>query len=432
LIREDPVRRGLLFAGTEAGIYISFDDGEHWQSLRLNLPVVPIHDLIVKDTDLIVATHGRSLWVLDDLTPLRYISQELQNDSVYLFKPRPTVRFMTSWGFSHPSIPGTFYRMTGDRMITARRLQKSDGGMVDRNMDAGENPPDGVIVYYYLKQKPEDEVKLTFRTMQGEEIKSFTSELHQSHRLDGNKAVDPTDEEEDKEKKDPRVPKEAGTNRFIWNMCYPDPRKIDGYVASEAVMSGPIAAPGFYQVELTVGDHAFTEIFEIQKDPRVAASQEDLQAQFDLLLRVRDKLSETHDAINMLRNIRQQAEDWMRRSSERQDHDDIVSVASSLIEKLVPIENELTQTKAKTRQDTMNWPVKLNGKLAWLAVVISSSQSAPTKQTYELYEDLVQRIDVQLHRLKEIIDTDVVAFNQMMSESGVPAIIPNATMPVKR
>ena len=430
VIREDPIRRGLLFAGTEAGIFVSFDDGEYWQSLRLNLPVVPIHDLVIKDTDLIVATHGRSLWILDDLTPLRFISQELQNATIYLFKPRPTVRFMTSWGFSHPSGPGTFYRMTGDRMITARRQRKPGGGMVDRNMDAGENPPDGVIVYYFLKQKPEGEVKLTFRTMQGEVIKAFTSEVSRILSLEG--TVDPTDEEEEKEKKDPSVPKEAGTNRFIWNMCFPDPKKIDGYVASEAVMTGPAAAPGNYLVELEVGDQTLTEIFEIQKDPRGTATQEDLDAQFELLLRLRNKLSETHDAINMLRNIRQQVEDWVRRSRERKDHEAIVASAMSIKEKLAPIEDDLTQSKAKTRQDTMNWPVMLNGKLAWLAAVISSAQAAPTSQDYELYEDLVQRIDVQLHRLKEVINMDVAAFNQLMSESGVPAIIPITTIPVKR
>jgi len=430
VIREDPSRRGLLFAGTEASIFVSFDDGEHWQSLRLNLPVVPIHDLVIKDADLIVATHGRSLWILDDLTPLRFISQELQNAPMYLFKPRPTVRFMTSWGFSHPSGPGTFYRMTGDRMITARRQRKPGGGMVDRNMDAGENPPEGVIVYYFLKQKPEGEVKLTFRTMQGEVIKAFTSEASRILSLEG--TVDPTDEEEEKEKKDPSVSKEAGTNRFIWNMCFPDPKKIDGYVASEAVMTGPAAAPGNYLVELEVGDQTLTEIFEIEKDPRGTATQEDLDAQFELLLRLRNKLSETHDAINMLRNIRQQVEDWVRRSSERQDHESIAASAMSIKEKLAPIEDELTQSKAKTRQDTMNWPVKLNGKLAWLAAVISSAQAAPTSQTYELYEDLVQRIDVQLQRLKEVINTDVSAFNQLMGESGVPAVIPISTIPVKR
>lgn len=432
VIREDPVRRGLLYAGTETGVHVSFDDGEYWQSLRLNLPVVPIHDLVIKDTDLIVATHGRSLWILDDLTPLRSISKELQHTLACLFKPRPTLRFMTSWGYSHASAPGIFYRMTGDRMITARRQQKPDGRMVDRNMDAGENPPDGVIVYYYLKQKPEGEVKLTFRTMQGEEIKSFTSEAARTQSPEAEGPVDPTDEEENKEKKDPRVPKEAGTNRFVWNMRYLDPKKIDGYVSSEAVMSGPVAAPGTYEVQLTVGDHTWTEVFEIRKDPRVSATQEDLDAQFELHLSIRDKLSETHDAINTLRNIRLQLEDWERRTKERQDHEVISRAARSLKEKLSPIEDELTQSKAKTRQDTMNWPVKLNGKLAWLAAVVASAQAAPTRQDYELYEDLSQRIDVQLQRLREIIETDVVAFNALMSGSGVPAIIPIATLPVKR
>jgi photosystem II stability/assembly factor-like uncharacterized protein len=432
VIREDPLRRGLLYAGTETGLHISFDDGEHWQSLRLNLPLVPIHDLVIKDTDLIVATHGRSLWILDDLTPLHSISKELQDTPVCLFKPRPTFRFMTSWGYSQPSVPGIFYRMTGDRMITARRQQKPAGGMVDRNLDAGENPPDGVIVYYYLKQKSEGEVKLTFRTLQGEEIKSFTSEAAQGQSPEAEGSVDPTDEEENKEKKDARVPKEAGTNRFIWNMRYPDPKKIDGYVSSEAVMSGPVAAPGIYEVQLTVGDQTWNETFEIHKDPRVSATQEDLDAQFALHFRIRDKLSETHDAINTLRNIRLQLEDWERRTRERQDHEVISRAARSLRVKLSPIEDELTQSKAKTRQDTMNWPVKLNGKLAWLAVVVASAQAAPTRQEYELFEDLSQRIDAQIQRLREIIDTEVAAFNDLMSESGVPAVIPIATLPVKR
>lgn len=432
VIREDPVRRGLLYAGTETGMHISFDDGEHWQSLRLNLPVVPIHDLVIKDTDLIVATHGRSLWILDDLTPLRSLSRELENSPAYLFKPRPTIRYMTSWGFSHASAPGIFYRMTGDRMVTARRSQKPGGGMVDRNLDAGENPPDGVIVYYYLKQKPEGEVRLTFRTMKGEEIKSFTSEAARNQSPEAEGPVDPTDEEENKEKKDPHLPKEAGTNRFIWNMRYPDPKKINGYVSSDAVLSGPLAAPGIYEVQLNVGDQVWSETFEIRIDPRVTATQEDLDVQFELHLRIRDKLSETHDAINTLRNIRLQLEDWEKRTRDRQNHEAISRAARALKEKLSPIEDELTQSKAKTRQDTMNWPVKLNGKLAWLGAVVASAQAAPTRQAYELFEDLTSRIDVQLQRLHEIIDIDVAAFNGLMSESDVPAIIPIATLPVKR
>ncbi len=432
-IREDPVRRGLLYAGTETGVHVSFDDGEHWQSLRLNLPAVPIHDLVIKDTDLVAATHGRSFWILDDITPLRYISEQVQDAPVYLFKPRPAVRFITSWGYSRASAPGIFYRNTGDIMITARRELKPGGETVDRNLNAGENPPDGVLVYYSLKQKPEGEVKLTFLDAQGEQIKSFTSEQAQSQSPKAEDAPPETpDEEEDREKKDPRVPKEAGMNRFLWNTRYPDPKKVDGYVASEAVMAGPVAAPGTYHVQLTVADQTLTEAFEVQKDPRVPATQEDLDSQFKLLLKVRDKLSETHDAINTLRNIRQQVEDWEKRTRERKDHEAVSSAARSLKEKLSPIEDELTQSRAKTRQDTMNFPAKLNGKLAWLAGVVASAQAAPTRQQYELYADLAGRIDVQIQRLQEIIDTDVAAFNGLMRESEMPAVIPIATLASKR
>jgi photosystem II stability/assembly factor-like uncharacterized protein len=432
-IREDPVRRGLLYAGTETGVHVSFDDGEHWQSLRLNLPAVPIHDLVIKDNDLVAATHGRSFWILDDITPLRYISEQVQDAPVYLFKPRPAVRFITSWGYSRASAPGIFYRNTGDIMITARRELKPGGEMVDRNLNAGENPPDGVLVYYSLKQKPEGEVKLTFLDAQGEQIKSFTSEQAQSRSPKAEDAPPETpDEEEDREKKDPRVPKEAGMNRFLWNTRYPDPKKVDGYVASEAVMAGPVTAPGTYHVQLTVADQTLTEAFEVQKDPRVPATQEDLDSQFKLLLKVRDKLSETHDAINTLRNIRQQVEDWEKRTRERKDHEAVSSAARSLKEKLSPIEDELTQSRAKTRQDTMNFPAKLNGKLAWLAGVVASAQAAPTRQQYELYADLAGRIDVQIQRLQEIIDTDVAAFNGLMRESEMPAVIPIATLASKR
>ena len=276
-------------------------------------------------------------------------------------------------------------------------------------------------------------MKLTFLDAQGEQIKSFTSEQAQSQSPKAEDAPPETpDEEEDREKKDPRVPKEAGMNRFLWNTRYPDPKKVDGYVASEAVMAGPVAAPGTYHVQLTVADQTLTEAFEVQKDPRVPATQEDLDSQFKLLLKVRDKLSETHDAINTLRNIRQQVEDWEKRTRERKDHEAVSSAARSLKEKLSPIEDELTQSRAKTRQDTMNFPAKLNGKLAWLAGVVASAQAAPTRQQYELYADLAGRIDVQIQRLQEIIDTDVAAFNGLMRESEMPAVIPIATLASKR
>jgi len=224
------------------------------------------------------------------------------------------------------------------------------------------------------------------------------------------------------------VPKEAGANRFVWDMRYPEAVKIDGYVAADSALVGPAAPPGTYQVRLTVGDQAYIEPFEIQKDPRVTATQTDLDAQFALRLKIRDKLTETHDAINKLRNIRQQVESWVQLTEAREEHEVIVRAGKLLKEKLAAIEDELVQAKAKSRQDTLNFPAKLNAKLATLGAVIAGADAAPTRQAYALFDDLVARIDVQLQRLQEVINVDVAAFNSLMRESDVPALIPVTTL----
>ena len=417
-IREDPARRGLLYAGTETGIYVSFDDGEHWQSLQLNLPVVPIHDLVIKDTDLIVATHGRSFWILDDITPLRRINEEVQNSPVYLFTPRPTIRFMTVGGFSQVPPSGLYYRKTGVTTITVQRKQKSNGGTVDYNLDAGQNPPDGVIVTYYLKQKSEEEVKLAFLDAQGKEISTFSSEEKQD-QIPGAETTPGN-----KEKKELRVPKEAGTNRFVWDMRYPGPTKVDGFVGGDDALAGPVVSPGTYQMQLSVGDQVHSVVFEVQKDPRVTATQEDLDAQLELRLRIRDKLSETHDAINILRDLRGQVEDWARRTRGQENHEAIEESSKAVKEKLSAVEEELIQVKAKVRQDALNHPAKLNAKLAALAGVVSSADAAPTRQAYELFNDLVARIDPQLKLLQEVIETDVHDFNALIRDLDVSAVIP--------
>ena len=416
VIREDPTRRGLLFAGTETGIYVSFDDGSHWQSLRGNLPVVPIHDLVIKGSDLIVATHGRAFWVLDDITPLRQISEQLQDHAAFLFSPRPTIRFITNTGFSRgPAAGGKYFRTSGTIMITARRSQKPTGETVDRNLDAGQNPPDGVIVSYYLKDKPEGEVKLTFLDAQGNEIKTFSSE--EKPDTGKNNAAKAT------EKKEIRILKEAGTNRFVWDMRYPEATKVEGFMGMDGPIAAPVAAPGHYQVRLTLGDQEYTQPFELQKDPRIAATEEDLQAQFELRIRIRDKVSQTHEAINLLRDIRQQVEDWERRSQAYKEREAIASSASILKEKLAQIEEELIQVKAKTRQDTLNHPAKLNAKIVTLANTVGSADAAPTNQVRELFEDLSARINAQLKLLQEVIETELAAFNAQLRASDVPPVI---------
>lgn len=420
VIREDPARRGLLYAGTETGIHVSFDDGANWQSLRTNLPVVPIHDLVIKDADLVVATHGRSFWILDDISPLRQMSEHVQQAATHLFKPRSVVPFRVNLGYSRAAQSGNFFRDTDNTQVVSRRFERPGGVFVERSLTAGQNPPGGVTFYYTLAEKPAGEVKLTFLDGNGNEIKSFTSLVERK------KATDPTDEEEEEENQEPNVPKEAGLNRFVWNMRYPDPRKVDGYVASEGVMSGPVVAPGTYQVRLAIGDTSFTESFEVLKDPRITATQADLEARLALHLKIRDKLSETHDAINTLRNVRQQVDDWLKWTSEQPVHESLSRLGKSIKEQLKAIEGELIQSKAKTRQDTLNHPAMLNGKLAGLAGVVASAPAAPTKQSYDVFDDLSQRIDAQLQRLQEVIGGDVAAFNSLLREHDVPAVIPVA------
>ncbi len=469
VIREDPERRGLLYCGTETGVWVSFDDGARWQRLRNNLPVVPIHDLVVKEGDLVVATHGRSFWILDDLTPLRRIAGEVAQADAHLFPPRPAVRFVTNRGFGHPPAEGKNYRMTGATMVAYRQQEKpSTGEKVDVYLDAGKNPPDGVIVTYYLKERPEGEVRLTFLDARDQEIKSFTSKPEQSEEDkagggdgsgdgaapetvaeaplagEGVEAVGAVGEaapatsststtaaasavakEDDQESK---VAKEVGTNRFVWNMRYPDATKVEGDKSMEMMggVTGPVAPPGRYRVRLVVGDRTLTEEFEIRKDPRVAATDADLRAQFDLLLQIRDKLSETHDTINTIRQLREQIEAWEGRTRGRAAWGGVVEAAKALKERLAAIEGELIQTKAQSRQDTLNFPVMLNAKLAGLIRVVGSADAAPTRQAREAFADLSARIDAQREQFRQVLDRDVAAFNALVRQADVPAVVPPA------
>lgn len=419
VIRADPVRPGLLFAGTETGVYVSFDDGAWWQPLQLNLPVVPIHDLIIKDSDLIAATHGRAFWVLDDITPFREISEQAQKGAIYLYTPRPTIRFRTLGGFSHVPERGKYTLQTGATVITARREEKpTTGEKVDRLLDAGQNPPDGVVVTYYLREQPEGELKLLFLDAAHQEIESFSS-------VEASPEMQKKAEMEKKDEKKPRVAKAVGLNRFAWNMRYPAPSKVEeGFMGGDKGLVGPLAAPGIYQVCLVSGDQRYTASFEIQKDPRVQATQDDLAAQFALLINIRDRLSETHEAITTLRAIRRQVEQWEEHAQGHKAQEAVIQSAHALKEKLAVIEEELIQVKARTRQDTLNHPAKLNAKLAALAGVVSGADAAPTRQTYELFQELSAQLQLLLARLQECIDADLAAFNTLIREAGLSAVIP--------
>ncbi|MCH7712412.1 MAG: glycosyl hydrolase [Chloroflexi bacterium] len=414
VIREDPVRRGLLYVGTETGVYVSYDDGGSWAPLRGNLPTVPVYDLAVKENDLVAATHGRSFWVLDDLTVLHQITGEMAETPVQLLQSRTSVRLRSPAASRKPST-GKQYRLSLGADVAYTEDTGPAGETVRRFLDAGENPPRGVNITYYLKDKPEEEVTLTVLDSEKQVIKTFTSAVPEDQSSDGNR--------------EPRLLAEAGVNRFVWDMRYPDARKVPGDKTTEEMTTGPVAPPGTYRLSLRVDGVEHTGEFQIVKDPRVAASQADFDSQFELHLRIRDKLSETHDTINKLRNIRRQVEEWEQRAASHSSADTVAGAAASLKEKLAAIEGELVQAGHKGARDRLNLPVQLNRKLAELVIVVASADFAPPKQAGEVFQDLSARIDTQISLLEDVVEQDVAQFVSLVEELGIPAIIPSAQPP---
>lgn len=446
VIRADPARRGLLYAGTETGVYVSFDDGRRWRRWQANLPHVPVHDMVVKDSDLVLATHGRGFWILDDLTCVREWSPRIRRAAAHVFTPRPTIRFRTNRGFGYKPVPGQKnYRFTGATMYAVWPGEdERTGERTETPLDAGKNPPDGVVVTYWLKAKPEDDVALTFYDARGREIRAFSSKKKEEEPK--TVAAAPTEgappeaaaprAEAEEEEKEPRVPKDAGANRFVWNMRYPDAKKLKDDKSMEEferALVGPLAVPGTYRVRLKLPDGASSDArFEIRTDLRVPATQEDLQAQFDLLTQLRDKLTETHEAIDRIREMRRQVEDTAKRAQGSPAHRRLARAAEALRKHLTAIEEELVQFRAKSRQDTLHFPIKLNAKLGGLVGVVGAADAAPTRQSHAVFEALSRRVDAQLARLAQLASTEVKAFNALARQTALPAIVTAAARPGRR
>ena len=416
VVREDPARRGLLYCGTESGVYVSANDGESWESLQCNLPAVPVHDLVVKNGDLVAGTHGRSIWIMDDLSPLQQLaggtpspqSSPVKGEEVsggpQLVRPRATYRMLHQAPSMGELGPGVKY---WDRILglpSAFREEKTPDGRTSRLMlDAGENPPEGVGVVFYLPEDGKEEVSLTFLDSSGGEIKTFSS----GGEGDDSLGVSP------------------GMNRFTWDMRYPGARKLSmvegGYKPKE--LTGILAPPGSYRVRLTVGQNSFEEPFELLKDPRSGATQEALDAQFELLVKIRDRLSEVHDAAERIRRIRGQVASWAERASGRTEAEAISDAAKTLTEKLSSIEGGLVATKPPpgSRRGEV---ARLNGRLVTLAGVVASADWTPPNQAREIFAELSEQVDEHLGKLQQAVDTEVAAFARLLQESGTPTIAP--------
>jgi photosystem II stability/assembly factor-like uncharacterized protein len=387
VVREDPDRSGLLYAGTEFGAYVSFDDGKRWQSLQLELPVTPITDMAVTRQDLVVATQGRSFWILDDLTPLHQMSDEVSGADAFLFKPRDTFRFGGGLSF-------------------------------DRGGPAGKNPPGGALVHYALAEEPgeDEEVMLEILDAEGNVLRSFSSRTPERRAPNPWAAFFP-------EIGEPKtLPAEAGMNRFVWDLRLPDAELVDDAVLW-GLARGPRVSPGTYQVRLRSGDWSQIQGFVVKKDPRLETTQEDFEAQFALARGIWQSLSESHRAIARLRDARQQVRELSRRLDEAGKGEGLEEAARRVDERLSAVEQQLTQMNSEAAQDILNFPPRLDGQLLGLLSIVESADVRPTDGSVQRFEDLRAEQDGYLAELRRVIDTDLAAFNDLVQAKQMPPVI---------
>ncbi|HXM50005.1 MAG TPA: hypothetical protein VN956_19345 [Pyrinomonadaceae bacterium] len=398
VVREDPNKRGLLYAGTETGMYVSFDDGANWQSMQLNLPVVPITDLAIhkREKELVAATQGRAFWIFDDLPMLHQVMDAGGFKAISdtkLFKPKEAYRMPGGGGFQLPA-----------------------------TATIGKNPASGVVVYYSLKAKPTTDVVLEFFDGSGKSIRKFTGRLPRPGAGGGGSAT-PTPAGEGEGFGGPPAPvsTDPGLNRFVWDMRYGEAVRFPGMILWAGETRGPKIVPGTYQVKLTVDGLTMTETFEVKADPRLTTTAAEYAKQLDLSLKIRDKLNETHNAIISIRDVKKQVDDLVKRVGSQSKP--IADAGTALTKKLTEVEEALYQTKNQSSQDPLNFPIRLNNKLAALGGVVSQSEMPPNEQSYAVYDELVAEINAQLSKLAQIMKTDVPAFNQLVRDQNIPAIV---------
>ena len=383
-VREDPKRRGLLYAGTETGVWISLDDGAHWQKLQLNLPTVPVHDLILKNDDLVVATHGRAFWILDDVTPLRSSVPADLDAAVKLFAPHP-----------------------------AYRVRFPDA--VDRRTPGGDNPPPGALVYYYFKTGPKGEAKLEILDGQGNVVKTYSS-------VKKDEDAGPS-EWPDVQHPSEVLPVEAGLNRFSWNLRYEDPVKVPGnFYEADIPPKGPMALPGTYQVRLTADGQTRTAPLELRQDPRIEISRADLEAQFALERDIVRRLSSLHRAVNEIRDLRAQVTALHQRYKNVAAWAPLKTAADDLLKKIAAVEEKMIQTKMKSTEGDLRYPTMIDEQLIFLNWVVDATDAAPSDGQQQLFQELSGKLQEQLNQWDRILSTDLGAFNKSAEKQKITLV----------
>jgi photosystem II stability/assembly factor-like uncharacterized protein len=372
-IREDKKRRGLLFAGTETGIYVSFDDGGTWQPLRQELPVTPVHGIEIKNDDLVIGTHGRSFYIMDNISVLRQITRDTTNDPVLLFDPPDATRSVSR----------------------------------------------GVVIDYYLA-KPADKVTIDILDAQGQSLTSLTGSPDQEK--DGKSGASPDTEEEEgggRGGPPPRVAVKQGMNRFTWDMRYRGAREFPGLIMWAGNVRGPLAPPGRYQVKLTAAGVTKTHDFLITRNTAVAGiTDADLQQQFELAKQINDKVTVANEAVLRIRSLKDQISN---RTDKSTDHR-LKAAGQALNDRLTDIEGEIYQYRNRSSQDPLNFPIRLNNKLAALQAIVESGDAKPTDQSSVVFKELSSRLDKQLARLDALIRSELPPFNKLLASHKLGAV----------
>ena len=372
VLRADKKRAGLLYAGTEFGMYISYDDGANWKKFQLNLPVVPITDLAIKDNDLVVATQGRSFYVLDDLSVVQQMSADVLNKNLHAFEVNP------AW-----------------------RIQGRQSRFPIALRNAGANPPSGAVINFYAKNVLDStKASITILDKNKQLIRSYTTDAkEQRNKLEINK----------------------GMNQFVWDLQYPQAEVIEGMILWNGVPGNVLASPGNYFAKIKTDKDSIEVPFTVKADPNYKTSQQDYEAQFAFLQQVQKKFNEVQKAIKDIRTVRTQITDFTARLG-KDIPKEVKQLADTINKQMTAIEEALYQTKAKSGQDVLNYPIRINDKLSGVFDAANSGHFAPSKQVRDVYNDLAKQADAELARLNKIITVDVQQLNQLIREKTLPVI----------
>ncbi|MCC6774016.1 MAG: glycosyl hydrolase [Gemmatimonadaceae bacterium] len=393
-IREDPVRRGLLFAATETGVWVSFNDGARWETLQLNLPRASVRDLRVQGNDIVVATHGRSFWALDDIASLRQLQDSVTAKALHLFQPSPAWRFA--------------------------------GGRSGGRGQAGENPYDGVLVDYWVGRTAPASLTVEFVDPRGTVVRTFA-----------NAKAAPADSGAPKPRvdslayfaADSLVSLRPGTNRFFWNLRYPDAKSLKTVVNDMGTLAGPTVVPGDYQVRLIAGSDTLARSFAVKLDPRLDATTADLQLAFDLGMKVRGRIGDIVDAFGRIEDLQGQIDIRVQQSAEQAYAERVKEASKPVREQLEVVRTELVDWYNHDDQATLHFPIKLYNMMLSLNSQVLGQDAAPTRQHGEILNELGGKVDVQLQRLQQLEANEIKALNALLQELGLPQIfVPPSTV----